>query len=130
MAAIWGRRRGAGRFNGMGRHIRLSAEEKFRIVGAPRRVEWRGPAQAPPVPEHGRRESKADAEFLELDGDLPRRSRLDRKRKFAAGEEAGGIARQGNEIRLGEPPRQALVLKRADRNIDGVGARSDRGADG
>ena len=66
------------------------------------------------VGEHDRREGEADAILLIFDRDRAERLR-DRDRELAAGEEAGGFARQRGQVRLGERGDQAVVLGEVER---------------
>ena len=70
------------------------------------------------VLQHGRREGEADAVFLVLDRDLAERSPATGIGIFAAGEEARGVARQRDQVRLGEAAREAALLERVERHVD------------
>ncbi len=66
--------------------------------------------------KHGRRESQADAIFFVIDGDLALVAGH-RDRIFAAGQEAGGVAGERDQIGLGQTAGDALLLKRVDQHV-------------
>src|SRR4030095_3550702 len=60
-----------------------------------------------------RREVETDAEFLELNRQLPERGH-DRNRELSAGEEARLLAVVGNQVGLGQALEVAALVQRAD----------------
>src|SRR5205807_7293102 len=66
--------------------------------------------------ENGRGKGQADAVLFVVHGDLTERSGY-RDRVFTTGQEAGRIAGQRNEVRLGEAPGKTLLLKRVDQHV-------------
>src|SRR5262249_62167580 len=77
------------------------------------------------VLQHGRGEGEADTVFLVVDGDRAERLRH-QDGIFAASEEAGGVAGQGDEIRLGQAADQAPPLERIDGDVYGAAGHGPR----